>query len=146
LPIRAFLPERQVRTDAGASLRGLLEFAVRYARDGEASDSSGAATGLAAFDTWAALLESSELLSGRGQAYVIQALQSGRKEAAEFLRSEAERRSELTPAFTEAASAYTAVVLELSRMATLFPFPNGGDVTSSGTRRTGSGYVRRAKA
>jgi len=50
------------------------------------------------------------------------------------------------PALAEAAEAYAAVVLELSRMATLFPYPSGGDVRSPGTRRAGAAALRRARA
>jgi hypothetical protein len=144
-PVRAFVPEKQVKVDRGRVVSRLLHWAVEYARRGERESPAGsppAATGLAAYERWAQALESAAPVSPHGQAYCIQALQAARGQAAAFLRDEARQQE----AFTAAAAAYGSVVIELSRMATLFPYPNGGDVISPQNRRVGAGYVRRAQA
>jgi len=89
------------------------------------------------------VLESDTAISPHGQSYCIQALQSARSDAATCLRTEAKTRPH-AEVFQGAAAAYGAVVLELSRMATLFPYPNGGDVVSTGSRRAGAAHLRRA--
>ena len=147
-PIRVFIPEQQVKLDRRLALRALVDFVVGYAAHGDPGPTLGppAVHGLAAFDRWVEVLLGSEVVSPEGQAYCVQALQEGRKAAAAFLRAEARRRRDLRTACTTAAQAYDTVVLELSRVATLFPFPNGGDVVSAGNRRAGAAYVRRAQA
>ncbi len=46
----------------------------------------------------------------------------------------------------EAAAAYDAVALAFSRMATLFPYPSGGEVESRGTRMAAAAALREAEA
>lgn len=146
LPLRVFIPDKRVKTDRRRALERIIHFAVAYARHGEPGgsiDPTLATTGLAAYERWAAVLEGDAPISPHGQSYCIQALQSARKDAAAFLSTQAPGAP---AAFESAASAYSAEVLELSRMATLFPYPNGGDVFSAGARRVGAGYLRRARA
>lgn len=149
LPIRAFLPEKPVAADRDRALERALRFALAYAHGGERDGPPGADpahAGPAAFERWIALLEGSAPISPHGQAYCIQALQAGRTDAAALLRAESARRPPLVAPLAAAAAAYRDEVLELSRLATLFPYPNGGDVLSSGTRKAGAAAVRRAFA
>ena len=145
-PLRVFVPEKHLNAGRDLALHRVLHFAVDYARSGERTAltlSVLAATGLAAFERWISVLESDATISPHGQSYCIQALQSARSDAATFLRTEAKSRPH-AEVFLGAAAAYGAVVLELSRMATLFPYPNGGDVVSTGSRRAGAAHLRRA--
>ncbi len=148
-PLRVFIPEKRVKTDRASVLARLLRFACDYAVAGESDAVDGvptAATGMAAYERWAQLLESGAVISPHGQSYCVQALQSARSDAAAFFRSVSQLYPGRSLAWTEAANAYGLIVLELSRMATLFPYPNGGDVLSTGSRRAGAAYVRRAGA
>lgn len=149
LPIRVFLPAKPLKIDRERAFDRLLRFAVRYARDGERdapADGAVAVTGFAAFERWIVVLEGSEAISPHGHAYCIQALQAGRNDAAMLLRAESAKRPAVATPLAEAAAAYRAEVLELSRLATLFPYPNGGDISSTGSRRAGAAGVRRALA
>jgi hypothetical protein len=149
LPIRALLPDKDKRVDRDLAVERALRFAISYAHVGERQGPPGgsaAHTGLAAYDRWIALLEGTEPISPHGQAYCIQALQEARNSAAALMRVEAVRRPALSAPFDQAAAAYSREVLALSQVATLFPYPNGGDVRSLGVRRAGASCVRRALA
>jgi hypothetical protein len=146
-PLRVFLPEKQVKVDPAARLVRLLRFAVEYARHGEPEPGPGCvapASGLAAYARWLAVLDGDGPVSPHGQARCIQALQQARVEAATFLDAAQRSHPAAAPAFQRAAAGYRTVVLEMSRLATLFPFPNGGDVVSAGARRAGAIYLHRA--
>ncbi len=148
-PLRVFIPEKRVKTDQKAAIGRMLRFAIGFALAGDVSPVAGmpaAPTGLAAFEHWARLLDGDAAISPHGQALCIQALQSARHDAATFLSDLAPVYQGGSNALMEAVSAYNVVVLELSRMASLFPYPNGGDVVSAGSRRAGAAYVRRAGA
>lgn len=141
LPVRVFVAEE--RTRPSPALEPLLRFVVAYARAGEpagAVGAGGALSGLAAFERWIDVLESDAPISPSGQAFCLQALQQGRREAAAFLRG---ADGGIAAPLQAAATAYDAGALTLSQLATLFPYPNGGDVVSSGNRRVGALYVRR---
>ncbi len=148
-PLRVIVPEKQVKSDPADVLGRVLRFACDYAIAGESGTVAGmpaAPTGLAAYARWAQLLEGEAVISPHGQSYCIQALQSARSDAAAFLRAVAPLYPGRSVALSEAGDAYSAVVLELSRLASLFPYPNGGDVISNGGRRAGAMYIRRASA
>jgi len=151
-PIRVFTPVKRVRVDHHRAVRAMLDFATGYARLGEPlqsqdhamdAEAEPVANGLAAYARWSRLLDGDQPISPHGQAYCIQSLQSARSDAAAFLRDEAQRRP--VAGLAEAGRSYAAVVLSLSQLATLFPFPSGGNVTSPANRRIGALAVRAAQ-
>lgn len=148
LPIRLFLPEQRLKVRRDLPLAAALRFAASYARQGDApgvvAEEPLAASGLAAFARWLVLLEGEEPIGAHGQAYCIQALQEARTQAAQVLAEAAN-----DPAWrglAPAASAYRREVAALSQLATLFPYPNGGNAGSPGLRRAGAAALRRALA
>ena len=111
--------------------------AVRASRDCELYD-QGLAQGLAAYEAWAGLLDGRAAIDPQGNAHTVQTLQAARADAVAYLAGRSE------PELQEAAAAYQQEVLALSRLATYFPFPNGGDVTNPGVRRIAAAAVREA--
>ncbi len=78
---------------------------------------------------WAALLRSQVEIDATGHARAAQSLAAASGEAARFFRqAAAEGAAEAAPLAGPAA----ALALALSRFATLFPFPGGGDVVGGG--------------
>jgi hypothetical protein len=131
---------RQAVTDA-------LAFAVRYAEAGDPNDPTAATHGLAAFARWRSALTESAPLDAAGHARTIVTVETARRDAARFLREAT--RFVTTPAATAleaAAAAYDAAALACSRLATLFPYPAGGDVTNQGMRLAASAALRTAEA
>lgn len=146
-PLRVFVPDRAQKVEPQAALGRALRFAVTYAREGDGGGPTAtAAAGLAAYTRWAETLETDAPVSPHGQAYCIQALQEARGEAAAFLRAQAVGAGKAGAALAVAATAYTAEVIALSQLATLFPYPNGGNVVAAGSRRIGAAGLRRALA
>lgn len=146
VPLRAFLLESRGRETR--ALADLLRFVVAYAREGDppgAVGVAGAATGFAAYERWIALLESDAAISPGGHAYCLHALQQARAEAAAFLR-DAGAGTATAPPLAAAAAAYDAETLALAQLITLFPYPNGGDISSPGARRIAALYARRVYA
>jgi hypothetical protein len=149
LSVRLFIPERAVKTDPIARLARVVAFAVDYAVHGDTPSrvvgEAEAVTGLRAFERWVELLEGDPPLSPHGQAYCIQALQAARSDAVAFCRSQAQA-SRMSDALSRAAEGYRGGLVALSELATLFPYPNGGNVVSAGIRRTGASSLRRVLA
>jgi hypothetical protein len=148
LPIRLFLPEQRRKVRREEALGATLRFAVAYARQGDApgivAEEPVAASGLAAFARWLALLDSETPIAAHGQAYCIQALQEARTQAAQALAEAA--REPAWQGLGAAATAYRREVVALSQLATLFPYPNGGNAGSPGVRRAAAAALRRALA
>ncbi len=148
LPIRLFLPEQRLKVRREAALGAALRFAVAYARQGDPpgviAEEQAVASGLAAYARWLALLEGDAPIAAHGQAYCIQALQEARRQAAQVLAETA--REPAWQALGAAAAAYQREVLVLSQLATLFPYPNGGNAGSLGVRRAAAAALRRALA
>ena len=94
----------------------------------------------ARLERWAALLEGDADIDPPGHAYWVQALASARGEAARFWRAAAGDDGRLTP-IVEAAR---REALTLSRFATLYPYPAGGDVEVGGARAVGARTLRDA--
>jgi hypothetical protein len=111
-----------------------LRFAAGYAEHGDPGDPTGATHGLAAYARWRRAFEAAEPIDAAGNARAIQTVQAARRDAARFLRGIATLYPGAAPSLTAAASAYEGVALAFSRMATLFPYPAGGDVTGAAGR------------
>ena len=142
-PIAVVLLDSATKVDARMAVVTALREAVRYAEAGEARDPSGALHGLVALERWAAAFAAGEPVSRAGNATLVQLLQSARRDAATFLRGEAARRLPAASAvLAEAAAAYDAEVLALSRMLTMFPYPSGGDPTNPASRLVAAGALR----
>jgi hypothetical protein len=143
LPLRVFLLDE--RTRETLALGPLLRFVIAYARNGDPPTDvgvRGAATGFAAFERWIALLEGEARIAASGHAYCLQTLQQARHEASAFLRAAGAGTAVDRP-LRAAAVAYTAESVALAQLITLFPYPNGGDVVSPGSRHIAALYARR---
>jgi hypothetical protein len=132
------------RVDPVHALRDALRFAVDYAEHGDPGDPTGATHGLAAFLRWREAFEQGRAIDPSGNALTIQIVQNARRDAARFLR-DAAASSPLAGSLTTAASGYEQVALALSRMATLFPYPAGGDVSGRGARIIAAGALHEAE-
>ena len=144
-PIIALLLGDRVRVDPRRAVLDALRFAVTYAEQGDAGDGSGAVHGLAAYARWQEAFTRGEPISAPGNATLVQVLQSARRDATAFLRADASRLlPEAAPVLAQAAAAYDAEVLALSRMMTMFPFPSGGDPHSAASRIVAAGALREA--
>lgn len=139
------LGERE-KIDPRRALSETLRFAVAYSAAGEPGDPTGAAHGFAAFSRWREALAGGAPIDASGHARLIQMLQSARRDAATFLRAQA---ATLPPALaaplTEAAAAYERVALACSRLATLFPYPGGGAISSAGMRQAAAASLRQVE-
>jgi hypothetical protein len=122
------------RVDPARALRDALRFAVEYAEHGDPGDPSGAHHGLAAFRRWREAFDQGHDIDPGGHALAIQIVQNARRDAARFLRDAVVTAPAAEQALVAAASAYDRVALALSRMATFFPYPSGGDVSGQGAR------------
>jgi hypothetical protein len=141
------LPGDRRRIDSAATEQAALHFALDYAERGEPSAAAETAQGLAAYDRWLAGFAQPGQLDPFGNARAIQTTQAARRDAARYLRAIAARRREAARAALEdAAAAYEAEALALSRLASLFPYPSGGDVTSAGVLAAGAASLRQALA
>lgn len=144
-PVIALLLGDRLRVDPRRAVQDALRFAVAYAERGEPGDRSGAAHGFAAYARWGEAFARGELISAPGNAALVQLLQSARRDAAAFLRGEAARLlPEATSALGRAAAAYAAEALAVSRMATMFPYPHGGDPGGPAARVVAAGALREA--
>ena len=123
------------RVDPQRARREALRFAVDYAERGDPGDPTGATHGLAAFRRWREAFEHGRAIDASGNALAVQTVQTARRDAARFLRETASTlRDPVTSTLNEAAAVYDRVALTLSQMATLFPYPSGGDVEGPGPR------------
>lgn len=134
------------RVDPVQAQRAALRFAVDYAERGDPGDPTAATHGLAAFRRWRAAFEQGLALDPAGNALLIQMVQAARRDAARFLRTVAAGPAVHAVALRDAASAYERVTLALSHMATLFPYPAGGDVGGAGARRLAVQALAEAEA
>lgn len=123
------------RSDGGAALVDALRFAVAFGYDGDPGDASGASHGLAAFRRWREALAGATPVEPSGHAHLIQTVQTARRDAATYLRAAGARAGRAAVPLADAAAAYERVALALSRLATLFPYPAGGDPGAPGLRR-----------
>jgi hypothetical protein len=123
-----------------------LRFATRYAECGDPGDPTGATHGLAAYARWRAAFAGAEPIDAAGNARTIQTVQAARRDAAHFLREMAAAQPEVAPTLIRAATAYDAVALAFSRMATLFPYPSGGDTSGQAGRHVAVSALQVAEA
>lgn len=145
--IDVLLPGDRRRMDRSATERTALRFAVAEARRGAPAAESDAANGLAAYDRWLAGYGEPGRLDPYGNARCIQTLQAARRDAARYVRSvAASRQGDVAALLERAAAAYDAEALALSRLASLFPYPAGGDPTSPGALAAGAASLRQALA
>lgn len=145
--VMAVLLGDRARTDPRRAVVDALRFAVAYAGGGDPGDGSGALHGFAAYVRWGEAFTRGEPVSAAGNAAAVQALQSARRDAAAFLRGDATRLlPAAAPALRQAAAAYDAEVLAVSRMMTMFPFPSGGDPANPAARMVAAGALREALA
>jgi hypothetical protein len=133
-PFQTVVVPRKFRRPPADPLTAAISEAVRFAHNGDL-DGIGVSQGFAAYESWARILETEAVIDPQGNAHTIQTLQAARSDAASYLAARPE------PALREAAAAYEQEVLALSRLATYFPFPNGGDVTNPGIRRLAAALV-----
>ena len=146
-PIIAVLPGDRVRVDQRRAAAAAILAAISHAEEGEPGAGPEAFYGYAAYERWMAAFAAGEPVSASGNALLIQGLQSARRDAAAFLRSDATRLlGGAAVPFTRAAAAYDAEVLALSRMMTMFPFPSGGDTSNMASRMVAAGALRQALA
>lgn len=122
-----------------------LTFATDYAENGDPRAPSDSSHGFAAYEHWLEGYADPDRLIRYGNARCIQVVQAARQDAARFLRDIARDYAPgIGAALKQAASAYDAEVLAFSRLASLFPYPNGGDVSSPGALGTGAASLRQA--
>jgi hypothetical protein len=122
------------RVDPARALRAALGFALGYAERGDPGDPTGAVHGLPAFAAWADALRSGAPIDPSGHARAIQTVQAARRDAATYLHAAALTFPRAAVALSEAAAGYEAEVVALAQLATLFPFPSGGDIENPGLR------------
>jgi len=106
----------------------------------QARDAALAAGSPEAMAAWIALLSGDSPINAPGHALRAQGLAAARAEAAQFWSLIAEG----APDLEVVAQAYRRMALALSRLATLFPYPAGGDVQSAGSRSAGAAALRKA--
>ena len=134
--------KRGGRFERDAAEQAALRFALEEA--GAEPGHGELAVGIAAYDQWyAALLSPDVVLDGRGHAYTIQMLLAARREAGQFVASLAGRAKAGTT-LQAAEGAYRQEVLALSRLASVFPYPHGSDVTNARVREQGARYLATA--
>jgi len=122
-----------------------LAFAVDYAEHGDPRGPGDTAHGFAAYERWLEGYAQPDRLIRYGNARCIQVVQAARQDAARFLRDIARDYAVgIGAALKQAASAYDEEALALSRLASLFPYPNGGDVSSPGNLAAGAASLRQA--
>jgi hypothetical protein len=141
----ALIPGRRRPRPAARVHAEALRFAAGYAERGDPGDPTGAAHGFAAYARWARAFEAAEPIDAAGNARTIQGVQAARRDAARFVRGIAPFHPDVAPALSAAATAYDAVALAFSRMATLFPYPSGGDVTGAAGRHVALAALREAE-
>lgn len=144
-PLIVLLLGNRRRVDRARAARDALRFALDYTAQGDPGDPTGATHGLAAFSRWRAALESGAAIDRAGHARVIQNVQAARHDAAGYLRDLAAEHAAAAASFTEAAAAYDRVALSVSRLATLFPYPAGGDLDNAGLRRLAAATLGEAE-
>lgn len=130
--------------DRRAAEQMALAFAVELAEQGEPGPAD-TAHGYAAYQRWLEGYAEPGRLAAVGNARCIQVVQAARHDAARFLRDIArDYRVGVAALLKQAATAYDAETLAFSRLATLFPYPGGGDCESRGALTAGAGALRDA--
>jgi len=94
----------------------------------------------AAYERWAQAMESHEPVAAANHAHLIQVVHTSRFRAANFAGRAAD---ELGQDLAGAQDAYRAAGLELSRLGTLFPYPNGGEIDDEFLRTQAARVLRR---
>jgi hypothetical protein len=137
---------RERRVERKRAYQDALRFAIDYGARGDPGDPTDATHGFAAFERWRTAFELGREVEPAGHARMIQTVQTARRDAARFLREcvAVEMPAAAEPAHV-AAAAYDRVALALSRMATLFPYPAGGDVTGAAGRMVALGALCEAE-
>lgn len=93
-----------------------------------------------AYERWAAAMESGQPVVAANHAHLIQVVHTSRFRAAAFAgRAGAEIGRDLSTV----QEAYRAAGIELSRLGTLFPYPNGGEVDDEFLRMQAARVLRR---
>jgi len=143
----ALIPNpKAIAFDGARAEREALRFAVAHAEEGEGGlAATGSYHGLAAWEFWASTLEGEAPASAFGNAYTAQVVQAARRYAGQFLRGMASKYPQAQE-LSAAAAAYQRAGLVLTRFATLFPFPQGGEIDNTGARRLGAACLRGALA
>jgi hypothetical protein len=144
-PLVVLLPGGRKRTDPARSLATALRFAPEHAQHGDPGDPTGAIHGLAAYARWREWFAAGAPIDPAGHARTIQTVLNARRDAARYLRDAATIQPDAAERLRQAAAAYDSVALALSRMATLFPYPSGGDPTSAAARTVANGALREAE-
>jgi hypothetical protein len=135
------------RVDARQAEMAALRFAVDYAEHGDPDAVAGAASGLQAYALWLTGFEETGRLDRFGNCRVLQRVQAARRDAALFVRDLLTVYSPpMQRALAAAVSAYEQEALAFSRLATLFPFPNGGSTDSPALLALGAAGLRAALA
>jgi hypothetical protein len=143
--IQALLTVGRSRVDRRRAERDALSFAVQYAEHGDPLGPDDTVHGLAAYERWLDGYAAPDRLIRYGNARCIQVVQAARKDAARFLRDIArDYAAGIGAALKQAASSYDDEVLAFSRLASLFPYPSGGDVSNPGALATGAASLRQA--
>ena len=99
-----------------------------------------AAKGPGTLTRWLAVLEGEVEIDAQRHAFWVQAFVAARGEAAHFWR----RVADVEPALAPVADGFGELALSLSRFATLYPYPAGGDVVSAAGRSVGALALGRA--
>lgn len=140
-PLIVLTPSGRARTNPPRAAIDALRFAHRFAEQGDPGDPTGAVHGLAAYARWRTYLTSDVEIDAAGHAHLIQVVQTARRDAAAFLDLAASVLSGSASTLGDAAAAYRTAALALSRLATLFPYPGGGDILNAGLRRVAAGTL-----
>jgi hypothetical protein len=144
--LRGLFPDRSVRVERSAAERSALRFAVAYASGGDPGGPAGVAHGIAAYEVWLEAYDRGLPIDPAGNRRCIQTLQAARRDAATFLNSLAERMPAERERLIAVARDYELEALALSRMATLFPYPGGGDTENRGLRHAAAAALRQSLA
>jgi hypothetical protein len=91
---------------------------------------------------WGEMLEGGTPVHPQGHAFWVQSLVAARYEASRFWSVVAADDARLAAV----AALYQRETLALSRLATLYPYPSGGDAPNAGLRRLAGGMLREAAA
>jgi hypothetical protein len=135
---------------AGSDRHGVLRVAGRakIERDEALRQALSQASGLAltsvtALEAWAIALATGSPVAATGNAHAIQVTLTSRFRAASFLDRVGE---EMRAGLAEASACYRAAGLAYSRLATLFPYPNGGEVNEPFLRQEAARLLRQSQA
>lgn len=138
------LGERR-RVEARDAEQEALRFAIEQAEAGDPRLPPDTRQGFAAYEHWLTGYATPGQLAAAGNAHAIQALQAARHDAARFLRDIArDYPAAVAAGLKQSATAYDAEVLACSRLASLFPYPAGGDVRGEGVLNAGRAALSQA--